>query len=90
MMARVLEIPALTDLRKAIIERLHLLQLAGTVRNDIDSVTVGDGLVTIYLALLMSTVQLGGDATAAYNDGLLAVFAAVLEPLVPTRLVGAG
>ena len=90
MMAGVLEIPALAELRKGIIERLHLQQLAGTVRNDIDYVAVGDGLVTIYLALLMSTVQLGGERTAAYNDGLLAVFAAVLEPLVPSPLAGAG
>src|SRR5438067_5731841 len=40
---RVLEIPALTELRKACAERLRAEQLAGTVRSDIDPLAVGNG-----------------------------------------------
>ncbi len=35
---RVLEIPALAELRKAIAERIQAEQLAGTVRTDIDPI----------------------------------------------------
>src|SRR5688500_15378654 len=54
---RVLEIPALMELRKACAERLRSEQLGGTVRNDIDPVAVGNGIVAIMLSLLMSVVQ---------------------------------
>ena len=42
---RVLEIPALAELRKACAERLRAEQLAGTVRPDIDPVAIGNGVV---------------------------------------------
>ena len=42
---RVLEIPALAELRKAVAERLRPEQAAGTVRADIDPTSVGSGLV---------------------------------------------
>jgi AcrR family transcriptional regulator len=76
---RVLEIPALAELRKAYSERLRQSQLSGSVRSDIDPVTIGNGMVTIVLSLLMSVVQLGTDATAPYGDDVLAVFTAALE-----------
>src|SRR4051812_48778030 len=44
---RVLEIPAIAELRKACAERLHAEQLNGTVRSDIDPVTMGNGVVSI-------------------------------------------
>src|SRR5204862_5560098 len=59
---RVLEIPALTELRKACGERLRAEQLAGTVRTDIDASAIGNGIVSIMLSLLMSVVQLGVQA----------------------------
>ena len=50
---RVLEIPALTELRKACIERLRSDQLEGRVRSEIDPVAVGNGVVA-NVSLLMS------------------------------------
>ncbi|HMK63781.1 MAG TPA: TetR/AcrR family transcriptional regulator [Acidimicrobiales bacterium] len=77
---RVLEIPALAELRKACTERLREGQLTGTVRRDIDPVVVGNGVVAIVLSLLMSLVQLGTQTAAPYGNDVLAVFAAALEP----------
>ncbi|MER3452640.1 MAG: hypothetical protein C4344_02885 [Acidimicrobiia bacterium] len=64
---RVLGVPALAELRKAVAERLRAEQLAGNVRADIDPVRVGSGLVTILLSLLMSVVQVGRGAAAALD-----------------------
>jgi hypothetical protein len=72
----VLEIPALAELRRAVAERLRTEQTAGTVRADIDPVAVGSGLVTLVLSLLMSIVQVGGDAVSRYAPDVVAVFEA--------------
>jgi AcrR family transcriptional regulator len=77
---RVLDLPALAELRRACAERLRKDQLTGTVRPDIDPQAVGNGLVAITLSLLMSVVQLGTEATAPYGSDVLSVFAAALEP----------
>ena len=77
---RVLEIPALAELRKACTEQLRTGQAAGTVRADIDPQTIGSGVVAIVLSLLMSIVQLGTATAAPYGDDVLSVFAAALEP----------
>jgi len=77
--ARVLDIPALAELRKACAERIRHDQLAGTVRPDIDLATIGNGFVAIILSLLMSVVQLGEAATVAYATDVAAVFAAALD-----------
>src|SRR3954469_3580573 len=76
---RVLEIPALTELRKACAERLRAEQLAGTVRADIDPTAIGSGIVAIMLSLLMSVVQLGPGAAAPYSLDVAAVFEAALD-----------
>jgi len=77
---RVLDLPALAELRKACAERLRKDQLGGTVRSDIDPQAVGNGLIAITLSLLMSVVQLGTAATAPYGNDVLSVFTAALEP----------
>lgn len=78
---RVLEIPALAELRKAIAERLRSEQVAGAVRDDIDAVVIANGLVSIVLSLLMSVVQLGGDAAANYAPDVISVIeAAITRP----------
>jgi AcrR family transcriptional regulator len=82
---RVLDIPALNELRKACAERLQAEQLAGAVRADIDPVAIGNGVVAIVLSLLMSVVQLGIDATAPYATDVIAVFEAALGPAPPRR-----
>ena len=76
---RVLEIPALTELRKACAERLRAEQVAGTVRPDIDPVAIGNGIVAIMLSLLMSVVQLGAEAASPYSNDVAAVFEAALD-----------
>jgi AcrR family transcriptional regulator len=78
---RVLAIPALEELRKVVVERLRAEQAAGDVRSDIDPVAMAGGIVAIMLSLLMSVVQLGTDAVAAYTDDVGAVFAAALDPM---------
>lgn len=78
--ARVMEIPALHELRKACAERLRTEQATGTVRPDIDAVSVANGIVSICLSLLMSVVQLGSAATSVYAEDVSSVFAAALDP----------
>jgi AcrR family transcriptional regulator len=82
---RVLEIPALAELRKACIERIRTEQAAGTVRPDIDPVAIGNGVVSIVLSLLMSVVQVGAGAAVAYGNDVAAVFEAALTPMIPPR-----
>ncbi len=77
---RVLEIPALNELRKALVERLRGEQAAGTVRTDIDPTAVGNGLVAMVLSLLMSMVQLGPETARPYAPDVAAVIAAALDP----------
>lgn len=77
---RVLEIPALAELRHVVAERLRAEQDAGTVRSDIDPVAIGSGLVTLVLSLLMSTVQIGGDTLTRYASDVTAVFEASIRP----------
>ena len=83
---RVLEIPALAELRKAMTERLRTEQLTGAVRTDIDPAVIANGVVSIVLSLLMSLVQVGGNAAATYGADIAAVFAAAIEnPPAPSR-----
>jgi AcrR family transcriptional regulator len=75
---RVLEIPALNELRKAITERLRTEQMAGTVRPDINPVTISNGIVALMLSILRSVVQLGSEATLTFTSDVTAVFEAAL------------
>ena len=75
---RVLEIPALTELRKACTELLRAGQAAGTVRPDIDPAVVGPGIVALMLSVLMSVTQLGSQAAVTYSGEVGAVFEAAL------------
>lgn len=77
---RVLEVPAIAELRKQCAEQIRAEQLAGTLRPDIDPATVGNGVVAIMLSLLMSVVQLGNDTAAAYAADVATVFEAALAP----------
>ena len=77
---RVQSIPAMLDLRAAVVERLRADQARGTVRRDIDPVAVGNGAVTIILTVLMSVLQFGRGGVDEYGADVMAVFAAALEP----------
>lgn len=81
--ARVLDIPALAELRKACAERLAADQMAGTIRPDVDPATMANGIVAIVMSLLMSVVQLGLDATSPYASPVAAVLEAAIEPVPP-------
>ena len=85
---RVLEIPALAELRKAYAERLRTEQLGGTVRPDIDPVAIANGVVAIILSLLMSVVQLGGTVVTAYWADIAAVIEAAIDRPPPGRTPG--
>lgn len=78
---RVIEIPAMLELRKAVTERLRSDQAAGVVRADIDPESVGNGAVTVILSLLMSVLQFGGTTVARYGPDIWALFAAALDPV---------
>jgi len=80
---RMLDIPAMTELRKAVTERLRSDQAAGTVRADIDAASVANGAVVLVVSLLMSLLQFGRDGIVDYGRDVLAVFAAALDPIDP-------
>lgn len=77
---RVLEIPALNELRKACTEMLRNGQAGGTVRVDIDPAAVGNGVIALMLAVLMSVTQIGTEAAVTYSQDVAAVFEAALTP----------
>jgi len=78
---RVQDIPAMLELRKAVVEQLRADQAAGLVRADIDAEAVGNGAVTIILTVLMSVLQFGRSGVGEYGADVMAVFAAALDPL---------
>ena len=78
---RVLDIPALNELRKACTELLRTGQAAGMVRPDIDPVSVGNGVIALMLSVLMSVTQLGPQAAAMHSNDVAAVFEAALAPI---------
>lgn len=80
---RVLGIPALAELRKACAGRIRAEQAAGTVRNDVDPASIGNGIISIMLSLLMSVVQVGTEVALAYGPDVAAVFEAALGRPVP-------
>ena len=84
---RVLDIPALTELRKACTELLRTGQAQGTVRPDIDPAAVANGIVALMLSVLMSVTQLGNETAVAYAQDVAAVFEAALT--VPAGTPGA-
>lgn len=81
---RVVDLPALQELRKVVAARLEEEQETGTVRTDIDPVVVGSGLVSIVLSLLMTVVQLGDHVPADHAADVVAVFEAAIERRPPT------
>jgi len=85
---RVLETPALADLRRAVAERLASEQAHGSVRADIDPVRVANGIVAIMLSLLMSVVQFGSAAADRYAVDVGVVLDAALAPTLPGSAAG--
>jgi AcrR family transcriptional regulator len=86
--ARVLETPALNELRTECTQRLRTGQASGVVRPDIDPVLVGNGLVALMLSVLMSVTQLGRETAMTYSRDVAAVFEAALT--APAEKVASG
>ncbi len=78
--ARMIELPALNDLRRAVADRLRTDQAGGAVRDDIDPVSVGSGIVSIYISLLMAVVQFGDAGLVRYGPDVMSVLAAAVDP----------
>ena len=64
---RLLQIPALQELRKTVTELIRDQQVTGTVRRDIDPGPTANGMVVIVISLLMATMQTGANA-AGYEQ----------------------
>lgn len=77
---RMLELPALTNLRVTAAQRLRDGQAAGLVRADLDPESIGSGVVLLSISLLMSSLQFGVHGADAYVGDVFAVFDAALEP----------
>jgi AcrR family transcriptional regulator len=61
---RLLQIPALQELRKTVTELIRDQQVIGTVRQDIEPAQTASGMVVIVISLLMATLQTGANAAA--------------------------
>jgi len=64
---RLLQIPALQELRKMVTELIRDQQVVGTVRKDIEAAQTANGMVVIVISLLMATLQTGANA-AGYEQ----------------------
>lgn len=77
---RIVELPAMEDLRAAVAARLRADQDIGLVRADIDVETVGPGIVSIFITMLLAAVQFGVENAAAHGREMLAVIEAAVDP----------
>lgn len=79
--ARVLELPALAELRKWLVQRLDNDQVEGLIRADIDTTTVASGMVTVIICLLVGVVQFGVSGVELYGGDVVALLDAALDPV---------
>ncbi|MFV0315791.1 MAG: TetR/AcrR family transcriptional regulator [Microthrixaceae bacterium] len=79
----VIDLPALAELSKAVVERLRSEQATGAVRSDIDPEEIGNGSVVIIISLVMSVLQFGEERTRKHSRDVLAVFEAAIDPPAP-------
>jgi AcrR family transcriptional regulator len=77
---RLLDIPALTELRKGVAEVMRAHQVTGLVRADVDPVQMANGLVVIVISLLMATMQTGELGLDLVADDVEAVLSAATRP----------
>ena len=80
---RLIDIPALDQLRKGFADNLQSLQMSGRVRDDLDARAMASGFLTIWLSLLMSLVQTGSKPVDLLGEDVLAVFDAAMRPVGP-------
>jgi AcrR family transcriptional regulator len=78
---RLLDIPALEQLRKGVAELMRQLQVVGEVRRDVEPDQMASGLVVIVISLLMATVQIGPGGLERVADDIEAVLDAATRPV---------
>jgi AcrR family transcriptional regulator len=77
---RLLDIPALDQLRKGVAELMRAHQVTGLVRRDVEPVQMANGLVVIVISLLMATMQTGRAGLDLVADDVEAVLSAATRP----------
>jgi AcrR family transcriptional regulator len=77
--ARLVDLPALQDITAELAQELRTAQERDELRVDVDVDDLAVGIETVVLALLMSAVQVPGEADQRVT-GVVAVFRALLSP----------
>ena len=77
---RLLDIPALEGLRKAVTELIREEQVVGEVRRDIDPAQTASGMVVIVISLLMAAIQTGANSFDQVADDVESVLHAATRP----------
>lgn len=75
---RLIDIPALTDLREEIGHQLALGQLAGLIRSDINPKLIAAGLTNVVMAILIAVLQTGVQPAGDVAAGVTALMDAAL------------
>lgn len=83
---RLVDLPALGQLRGLIAERVRAGQLDGEVRPDVDPDQFADGAEAIILSLLMSITVIGSATETRRQLGVLTIFDAALRPSLEPAL----
>jgi AcrR family transcriptional regulator len=76
-----MDLPAIHLATEVIVAELGAAQQRGEVRTDIDPEMIGAGIEGIVLSILVATVQLGDLSSDRRQAGVVAAFAAMLDPL---------
>jgi AcrR family transcriptional regulator len=77
---RLLQIPALQELRKTVTELIRQHQLIGEVRRDIDPAQTASGMTVIVISLLMATAQTGASGLEQVVSDVESVLHAATRP----------
>jgi len=77
---RLLDIPALAELRKAVTELIRAEQASGEVRRDIEAEQTANGMVVIVISLLMASIQTGSAGFELVADDVESVLNAATRP----------
>lgn len=77
---RLVDIPALGQLRKVVADRIEHHQRAGLARTDIDPSSMAEGIIMIVISMTMALVQTGADPEALGGPQVRTVLLAALSP----------
>jgi AcrR family transcriptional regulator len=80
---RLIDIPALAELRKSVTELIRSQQATGEIRRDINPEQTATGMVVIVISLLMATMQTGPGGWELVADDVEAVLYAATRPPLP-------